>query len=403
MKASQSNTSRSLFQTIDYKENCKSKFYSLEEIIDDIPEGQELITWKYNRHIKDPENHDYAFIWAQGSDLDDLCPEDMKKQFDAMQKRFLAFHISFQEAKLDKDEICFYDTLPVKFLKDWCEMKNQICREVIKNPKPENYEFQKKLSFLIEKIKNRTLNLDWSQLNKASKKTPALLKIKNNDRNRIVYNQYGTATGRLSTNFDSFPILTIDKLNRTIIKPKNDLFLELDYNAAELRTLLSITDKEQPDIDLHSWINSEIYKNKYSRQDVKQKVFAWLYNANANNKRLNNLFERDKIIDEFYDGKSVKTPFGRTLEVDKRKAVNYLIQSTTSDIVLRQALKIDDYLKDTKSFISFVMHDSIIIDISRDQQADVSKLVSIFSQTDLGNYKVNISLGKNYGTMKRVE
>ena len=247
------------------------------------------------------------------------------------------------------------------------------------------------------------MNIDWAQLDKTSKKTGALLKIRNENKNKIIYNQYGTVTGRLSTNSNSFPILTIDKANRSVMKPKNDLFLELDYNAAELRTLLALTNKEQPDIDLHSWINTEIYKDKYDRQEVKQKVFAWLYNSSAKNKKLNNLFQRDELVEKYYDGEKIRTYFGREIEVNKRKAVNYLIQSTTSDIVLRQALKIDNLLSETKSFISFIMHDSIVIDIDRGQREKIAELVSIFSKTDLGDYKVNVSLGKDYGRMKRIE
>lgn len=403
MQIERTKTRKHLFQTIDFKEACKSKFYSSEEIVDEVPQENQYVTWKYSRHIKDPEKHDYAFIWSGGNDLAKLCPQELRAEFDRLQERFLAFHISFREAKLNEEELCFFDTLPIKFLKDWCEIKNEICKKVLDKEEPQDYQFQKQLSFLLEKIKNKPLNIDWAQLDKTSKKTGALLKIRNENKNKIIYNQYGTVTGRLSTSSNSFPILTIDKANRSVMKPKNDLFLELDYNAAELRTLLALTNKEQPDIDLHSWINTEIYKDKYDRQEVKQKVFAWLYNSSAKNKKLNNLFQRDELVEKYYDGEKIRTYFGREIEVNKRKAVNYLIQSTTSDIVLRQALKIDNLLSETKSFISFIMHDSIVIDIDRAQREKIAELVSIFSKTDLGDYKVNISLGKDYGRMKRVE
>jgi hypothetical protein len=197
--------------------------------------------------------------------------------------------------------------------------------------------------------------------------------------------------------------LTIDKSNRAIIEPKNDLFLELDFNAAELRTLLSLTEKDQPDVDIHTWITEKIFKNKYSREEVKQKVFAWLYNNSAKNKKLNELFERDKILEYYYKEGAVQTPFNRKIDVDERKAVNYLIQSTTSDLVLRQAIKLNDTLEGTKSFVSFVMHDSIIIDIHREERHMLDSLIEIFQKTDLGSYRVNVSLGKNYGDMKKVK
>lgn len=399
----QSKTEDSInFQVIDFKENCQSKFYLNEKFLDFLPEDA-LLTWKYNKHIKTPEKYDYAYIWAQGKNLNEICPEAIKSDLTSLTDRFKAFYVSFNEAKLDEKDVCFFDTLPKKFLKDWCEIKNQICKSVFQQEKPNNYNFQKHLSFLLEDIGSRDLNIDWDSTCKVSKKTPSLLRAKKNYKNRIIYNQFGTVTGRLATTPGSFPILTMDKPNRAIIKPVNDLFLELDYNAAELRTVLALTNKEQPDIDIHTWINSEIYKDKYSREDVKQKVFAWLYNSNAKNKKLNDFFERDKILNDFYNGEEIKTPFGRTIAVEKRKAVNYLIQSTTSDIVLNQAIKIQDFLKSTDSFISFILHDSIIVDISRTQKSLLPSLVDIFADTEIGKYKVNVSLGRDFGNMKRLK
>jgi len=119
--------------------------------------------------------------------------------------------------------------------------------------------------------------------------------------------------------------------------------------------------------------------------------------------KLNDFFERDKILSDFYNGVEINTPFQRTIPVEERKAVNYLIQSTTSDIVLNQAIKIKNMLENTESFISFIMHDSIIIDISRLQKSLIPSLVETFADTSLGTYKVNVSLGKNFGNMKRLK
>ena len=65
----------------------------------------------------------------------------------------------------------------------------------------------------------------------------------------VSYNQFGTKTGRLSTQPKSFPILTMNSEFRSIVKPTNNKFVELDYNAAEARTLLALAGKEQPKED----------------------------------------------------------------------------------------------------------------------------------------------------------
>ena len=390
-----------IFQVIDFKSHCKSKFYYKNTFADtlDIPNG---LTWKYNTHIERPENQDYAYIWSAGKALSEACPEDQKEYFLSLIDRLKSFYTSFREAKLDEQDLCFYDTIPLKFIKEWCEAENAICAHVVKEKMPYDYHFQKELSFLIEEIRSRKLKIDWSNLSKTSKKISSLLKVRNENRTNISYNQYGTVTGRLSTNPNSFPILTIDRANRSIIKPSNDLLVELDFNSAELRTVLALAGREQPDIDIHSWINAEIYKNKYERSEVKEKVFAWLYNPSAQNKGLTSLFERDKVLEKYYCFE-LTTPFKRIIEVDERKAFNYLIQSTTSDIVLRQALKIRELLKDTESCIAYIVHDSIVLDISKEQQPLLNDIIKTFSDTEFGEYKVNVSMGKDYGNMKRVE
>ena len=394
-------TTFNIFQVIDFKATCKGKFY-YQEGLHDTCVDPDAWTWKYASHINQPERYDYAYIWSCGKTLLQACPESYKEHFSSLMSRFQSFYVSFREAKLDEEDTCFYDILPLKFLKEWCEAKNIICDHIATSKKPYDYEFQKELSFLIEETRNRKLNIDWAKLNKASKKISSLLKVRNENRTNISYNQYGTVTGRLSTNPTSFPILTLDKANRSIIKPTNDLLVELDYNSAELRTVLALAEKEQPDVDIHSWINAEIYKNKYERSEVKEKVFAWLYNPNAKNKGLNSLFDRDRILQKYYCFE-LTTPFKRIIEVDDRKAFNYLIQSTTSDIVLRQALKIRELLKNTESFISYIIHDSIVLDMTKNEQPLLNDIIKTFSETEFGEYKVNVSVGKDYGNMKRVE
>ena len=57
----------------------------------------------------------------------------------------------------------------------------------------------------------------------------------------VDYNPWGTAAGRLGLNQGSFPILNLKASLKDIIVPKWDCFVELDFNGAELRTLLHLS------------------------------------------------------------------------------------------------------------------------------------------------------------------
>ena len=73
---------------------------------------------------------------------------------------------------------------------------------------------------------------------------------------------FGTVTGRLTTHKGSFPILTLKKEYRQIVKPTKDLFISLDYNGAEVRTLLELSGEPQPETDIHEWNAKNIFDEK---------------------------------------------------------------------------------------------------------------------------------------------
>ncbi len=89
----------------------------------------------------------------------------------------------------------------------------------------------------------------------------------------IKYNPFGTKTGRLTTQKNSFPILTMDKKFRKILKPQNKWFVEFDYNAAEIRVLLGLLGVDQPHIDIHDYNAYELFDGKLTREESKKRIF----------------------------------------------------------------------------------------------------------------------------------
>jgi len=85
----------------------------------------------------------------------------------------------------------------------------------------------------------------------------------------ISYDIYGSVTGRLTTKPNSFPILNLKKEIADIVVPKNDAFIQFDFNGAEIRTLLSLSGEPQPKEDIHEF-NSKILK--CSRDQAKEEI-----------------------------------------------------------------------------------------------------------------------------------
>ena len=214
------------------------------------------------------------------------------------------------------------------------------------------------------------------------------------------YNIFGTKTGRLSNAKAQIPILTMKKQDRIFLEPQNDLFVEFDYNAAELRTLLALSGKDQPLEDIHDWNLLHTNNKSTTREEIKKRTFAWLYNPGARDSLLEGIYDRDSIKDNYWDGKRVKTPYFRVFESDDRRALNYIVQSTSSDVCIEQAYKLRNFFKNCKTKVCYLMHDSVIIDYDKKDIDKFAAAKEMFSNTRFGKYLVNASIGKNFGQMR---
>jgi hypothetical protein len=393
-----------LFQTFDDKENCKAVYTKNKLYFNKPPKGLSK-TWSYSEFLRDKDNIAYAQIFCGGKTLDEVCPPHLQSEWEKVKNRLIAFQKTCQEVQLDLSEHCFYDMLPRFFLEDLAQIKNKICNFVFSNyEKPKNYDFMLQLVKVLTEVKNTKLNLDYSMLNNRLHEFKVRNFVANakNNLQYINYNSFKTKTGRLATNSGSFPILTMDKNYRKILKPNNDWFIEFDFNAAELRVLLSLLEKEQPQEDMHKWNAKNIYRGSTTREEAKKRIFAWLYNPESKDYLSNGAYERDSVVKKHYNGNQVTTFFGRTIEADEHHALNYIIQSTAADLFFKQMIKIWEMLEGRESRIAFCMHDSLIIDYSEKDSDILIKLKKTFSDTSLGNFMVNVLVGKDYGEMKKL-
>ena len=113
-----------------------------------------------------------------------------------------------------------------------------------KYERPTNHDHLSSIIEVLSDIKYRKVNFDPKVLQKfwGENKAKLLYKFSGTDV-YCKYSLFGSKTGRLTLEKDSLPILNLKKEYRAAIKPNNDFFIELDYNAAEARVVLAFSTK----------------------------------------------------------------------------------------------------------------------------------------------------------------
>ena len=386
------------FQTLDDKKQCVGIYKEGKIYFDSMPEDLRR-TWAFTGSMKDKELQ-FAQIYANGKSLEEACPEEFKKELADSNKKFLACIKSFETSKIDPREHCIFDMIPYRFLMQFCEIKDKITRHVFENyEKPKNYTLLSESYKLLHKIKYQQLNVnsagcrDLQLSSKNRKKVADLIQ-----RRYVSYNLFGAATGRLTTHPKSFPILTVRKDFRKLLKPNNDWFLQLDYNSADVRTFINLVGQLQPDGDVHEWNAKNLFNGKYTREEAKVKFFAWLFNPDSNlveSKKYN----RETVLDKWYKNGEISNPYKRKIKVEERKALSYLVQSTTNDRILDRAIEIDALLEGRKSYIAFFIHDEVAIDFAQEDKDLLPKIKEIFEH---GGFKSNISVGRDYYNLRNL-
>lgn len=396
-----------LFQTLDDKKECVGIYTNGELFFNDLPKNLSS-TWSYTPYLKGQEIQ-YANLYCNGKTLEEICPEHLRDEWTEIKSRLKAFMSSFIEAKVSLKENCFFDLTPKKFLEKYCDVKNKITQHVFDNyEKPQEYNFYRRFSELLIDIKYRELNIDIEELKKSilSEKDLTYYNRMRGVSKFIDYNLFGSITGRLSMKRGSFPIQSFQKQFRSALKPHNDWFVAFDINAAELRTSLALLNCTQPQEDLYEWIGKSILGN-VSRSEAKKIVIEWLYNSSnpiyqKYAASLDAVFKKEVLKSMYWIDGKVQTPFGRKIEADEHHVISYLNQSTFIDLFHRQVIKVDDFLKDKKSFISFLLHDEFVIDMTDDEKDHILEIMKIIQNTQYGKFLCNIKVGKNYGNMKKL-
>lgn len=390
------------FQIMDDKQDCAGVYTDGQFIYDRIPDNIDG-TWGYSDHLQQ-RYIQYAYLWTLGSRISDICPEHLKTRWSAREGKIRAHYKSLRTTGINMGDVCFYELIPDKQLEHYFQTKNEICDWVFANvDKPTHYGLLHDSYITIQNIAKHEVTINKHKLFRYSQNDAKARSLWNwlKDRGPVYtkYNLFGSVTGRLTTAEGSFPIMNLKTELKDIVEPKWDCFLELDFNAAEVRTMISLMGQEQPPEDIHEWNIKNIFKEEISREKAKQKFFAWLYNSE--NKTIDSEFySKDVLVEKFYIDGQIQTPFGRRTTCDRFHALNYLLQSASSDNCLERVNKIERFLRDRRSYVAFTIHDCCIIDLHRDDRDLIPQLKQIFEDTKLGTFRSGCKIGKNLGAMR---
>ena len=392
-----------LFQVLDSKQECFGVYSNGKFTYDRIPDNVSG-TWQWDQRLGH-RNIRYASIYSCGKSLSEAAPENLRSRLENRESKIRAFINSAVNAKIKLSDLCMFEIVPEQHLKHFCEVKNEICDWIFENnERPQNHGFMVELHEMAYDIAQNPVLIDQNALLKSSRtdlKARALLNNLKGKNKPICYDVWGSVTGRLTTKQGSFPIMNLKKEIANCVIPKNDIFVQFDLNGAEIRTFISLSTGTHPPVDIHEWNMENVLTNITERKKAKTKFLAWFYNPNSNAIQSEH-YDRKLLLNKYYNNNIVSTPFGRNIQSDDFHALNYLLQSSSSDNCMSQCIKINKFLKGNKSFVHSVVHDSLTIDLSFEDRGILPQIQEIFEDTQLGWFRSSVHAGHNLRDLKEV-
>ena len=217
------------------------------------------------------------------------------------------------------------------------------------------------------------------------------------------YNLYNI-TSRPTNAFNSVNFAAIPKGEqyRKCFKPKNDYFVEFDFDGYHLRLLCEQINYELTDESAHKQL-AKLYFEKDNITDeeyneAKQINFHAIYGKIPEKWAFLEIFEKiDSYIKDLWsryqdEGKILapisKKPFTRKLkDMNPQKLMNYVMQSLETSrniIILKEVLR---YLKEKKTKVVLYTYDALLFDFSKEDGKETLEDIKRILESD-GKYPV---------------
>ena len=229
----------------------------------------------------------------------------------------------------------------------------------------------------------------------------------------IVYDQAGTATGRLTVKRGP-RILTLPSRYRDIIKPNPGCeIVQIDLVSAEPRTALYVAGKDATG-DVYKRIADDLNLD-LPRDIVKVASLSALYGAGSNRladllgskaqaKRVIASLKRyfgverveSQLINDMKKNGFISNLFGRKLMTrhdEIQKSYNHFIQSTTSDAAICMFSDVCDIMiEQDENFKPFyVIHDAMVCEVSTERKSNLENMTKHLNLGGVGLYETKMT------------
>jgi hypothetical protein len=231
------------------------------------------------------------------------------------------------------------------------------------------------------------------------------------EKDSVIYSSYNlyNLTGRPTNAFNGINFLAIPKTEeaRSLIVPKNDYFVEFDYDGYHPRLISKLIGTEFEKEPVYQQLGKlyfekeEISPDEYEQSKVI--TFKQLYgNIDERYEHIEFFKKIKQYIEEeyqkYYYNRSYLLPSGKRIKYDstinRTKLFNYIIQNYETVRNVDTILKIKELLKNKKTQLVLITYDAFLIDFKvEDEKSTLMNIRSILEQDGfLAKYKYS----KNY-------
>lgn len=236
--------------------------------------------------------------------------------------------------------------------------------------------------------------------------------IKYNVKDNVAYSKYNlyNTTSRPTNAFNSVNFAAIPKTkeHRDVFTPKNDYFVELDFDGYHIRLLSELMDYDLTDESAHIQLaklyfgKDEISDDEYSA--AKQINFQAMYGSIPEEHKdleffvkieryisdLWNTFNQESEINNPYTGKAFTTDLK---DMHPQKLMNYLIQSVETSRNIRILKDVLRYLQGKRTSVALYTYDSLLFDFDKTEGKELlNELEAIMSENN--KYPVKFKYSK---------